>query len=315
MIQLKKILVPVDFSDASERAIHYGLSLALQFKARLAIAHIVPSSTALDYTFPVETYDLETKAFAAAKERLPQTVPWEFHDAINLLPIVKAGDVRDELLGIIREEAVDLVVMGKHGRRRLDHFLLGSTTESILRKSPAPVLTVSHLDPKKEIRTAEPIPIRRIVYASDLDPHAGVGLHYTAELARAFGSEINIVHVMDRVEVGYWGLEMGQFAYPRDPEAARLNALQQLQKFIDAEHAGDIHMDAFAIEGVPHRAITQFTEEMNADLLVLNLQSKSVLERAMLGATAERVIRSAHVPVLSIPLATAAQFVRVTPAA
>jgi nucleotide-binding universal stress UspA family protein len=315
MIQLNKILVPVDFSDASERAIHYGLSLAMQFKARLAIAHIVPSSTALDYTFPSETYDLETKAFAAAKERLPQMVPWEFHDAVNLLPIVKTGDVRDELLGIIREEAVDLVVMGTHGRRRLERFLLGSTTEAILRKAPAPVLTVSHLDPAKEIHTAERASIRRIVYASDLAPNAGMGLHYTAELARAFGSEIDIVHVMDRIEVGYWGLEMGQFAYPPDPEAARLNALQQLQTFIEAEHAGDLRMKAFAIEGVPHSAITKFAEDVNADLLVLNMQSKSKLERALLGATAERVIRSARVPVLSIPLETAAQFVRATPAA
>jgi nucleotide-binding universal stress UspA family protein len=271
MIQLKKILVPVDFSETSERAIHYGLSLALQFRARLVLAHIVRSFAGLDYTFPTETFDLETQAFTHAKERLPGQVPWEFHDAVNLMPIVKTGDVRDELLGIIRDEDIDLVVMGTHGRRRVERFFLGSTTENMLRKVPVPVMTVSRLDPTKEIRSAEPIPIRRIVYATDLSSNAAIGLHYSTEVARTFGADLDVVHVMDPIEVGYWGIEMGQFAYPKDPEAARLNALQQLQETIDAERAKDTKIQAFAIEGVPHQAITKFAEDVNADLLVLNM--------------------------------------------
>jgi nucleotide-binding universal stress UspA family protein len=315
MIQLKKILVPVDFSETSDRAIHYGLSLALQFRARLVVAHIVRSFAGLDYTFPTETFDLEAKALRQAKERLPEQVPWEFHDAVDLQTIVKTGDVRDELLGIIREEGIDLVVLGTHGRRRVERFLLGSTTEAMLRKVPVPVLTVSRLDATKEIHRAEPIPIRRIVYATDLSSNAAIGLHYSTELARTFGSDLDLVHVMDPIEVGYWGIEMGHLAYPQDPEAARLNALQQLQHAIEAEQAADMRIQAFAVEGVPHQAIIKFAEDVNADLLVLNMQNKGVLERAMLGATAERVIRSARVPVLSIPVATAADFMRVTPAA
>ena len=58
------------------------------------------------------------------------------------------------------------------------------------------------------------------------------------------------------------------------------------------------------MEGTPYRVITKYAEEHDADLIVINLQSKGFLERAMLGATAERVIRSATVPVLSLPIST-----------
>jgi nucleotide-binding universal stress UspA family protein len=61
-------------------------------------------------------------------------------------------------------------------------------------------------------------------------------------------------------------------------------------------------MDTAVIEGISHSSIVRFADECKADLLVLNLQSKRFLERVMLGATAERVIRSSHIPVLSIPI-------------
>src|SRR5262249_54068386 len=156
------------------------------------------------------SFDIETKAYADAKERLPQQVPLEFHDPVNLLSIVKTGDVRDELLGIIRDENIDLVVMGTHGRRALERFLLGSTAEDMLRKVPVPVLTVSHLDPAKEIHTTAPIPIRRILYASDLSTNSKLGLHYSVELARTFGADVSVLHVMDDLELGYTSLELGE---------------------------------------------------------------------------------------------------------
>jgi nucleotide-binding universal stress UspA family protein len=230
---------------------------------------------------------------------------------------VKVGDVRDELLGIIRDQDIDLVVMGTHGRGALERFFLGSVTEKMLRKSPVPVLTVSHLDPSKEIRMAEPATIRRIIYANDLSLNADVGLHYAAELARTFGSELVVLHAVDGLELGYSAVELGQLsgANTLDVETARLNAVLQIERTVEAEHVKDMKVVTVALKGVPHQVITSYAEETSADLIVLNMQSKGILERAMLGATAERVIRAAHAPVLSIPVGAGARFLRVTPAA
>jgi nucleotide-binding universal stress UspA family protein len=75
----------------------------------------------------------------------------------------------------------------------------------------------------------------------------------------------------------------------------------ELHKAIKREHGGNLGVATEVVRGIPHREILKFAEGMNADLIVINLQSKGLLERALLGSTAERVIRSARIPVLSIP--------------
>src|SRR5215510_1707334 len=102
MITIDKILVPVDFSEPSKTAVRYGLSLALQLKSRLVLAHIVPSSTALIYTFPAESYASEKEQAKYAKSMLPSLVPEEFRESVNLQTVVKIGDVRSELLAIVK---------------------------------------------------------------------------------------------------------------------------------------------------------------------------------------------------------------------
>jgi nucleotide-binding universal stress UspA family protein len=62
MIDIKRILVPVDFSEPSKKAVNYGLSLALQFEARLVLTHIVPTNVGMVYTFPTESFAFEKDA-------------------------------------------------------------------------------------------------------------------------------------------------------------------------------------------------------------------------------------------------------------
>src|SRR5262245_14904034 len=126
MIHVKKILVPVDFSEASKKAVNYGLSLALEFEARLVLAHIV-------------AYD--TLAYLTAKARLLELIPPNYRERLDFEIIVKGGEVRQELLGIVDEKEIDLVVMGSRGRAYFERLLLGSVIERMLRKLQVPILT------------------------------------------------------------------------------------------------------------------------------------------------------------------------------
>jgi nucleotide-binding universal stress UspA family protein len=110
---------------------------------------------------------------------------------------------------------------------------------------------------------------------------------------------------MDRLEL--WGSELAGHL-PGDITRVREIAADKVEELAETERTADLTLETVVIEGTPYREICKFAEQTNADLLVLNMQSKSVLERAMLGATAERVIRSARVPVLSIPTTTAGRF-------
>jgi len=83
VIQFKKILVPTDFSEASKKAVTYGLTLASQFNAGVIIAHVVPESSALLYAFPTETFAIERDQEQQARREIAQLVPAAYTSALS----------------------------------------------------------------------------------------------------------------------------------------------------------------------------------------------------------------------------------------
>jgi nucleotide-binding universal stress UspA family protein len=286
MIRVKKILVPVDFSEPSKKAVNYGLSLCLEFKAQLILTHIVP-------------YD--ALAYLAAKESLLALIPAAYREDLNFEIIVKAGDVRQELLGIVEEKDIDLVVMGSHGRSYFERMLLGSVTERMLRRLHVPILTVSHLDPAKEIHEPGPVPLRKLMYATDLTDGSEAGLEFSMRLARGLDAHLTVVHVLQAMDAALLGLE-GVGVAPDYVDQVRAQAAERLNRLVALASDGSVPVTTVLTEGVPCDAINTLAAEHKADLVIINLQEKGRLERALLGATAERVIRTAPVPVLSLPL-------------
>lgn len=285
MIRLKTILVPVDFSDASKTAVNYGLSLAEQFEAGILLAHITP--------FDRELYD-------AAKVHLLELIPPKLRVGLRFETIVKAGNVQDEVLGIVADRDVDLVVMGTHGRGYLERMVLGSVTESMLRKLPVPVLTVSHLDPEHGIHEPGVVALKHILYASDLSDESGPGLKFSMRLARGLDARLTVAHVIDPIGTGFLGEEMAA-ALPEYGDV-RAQAAEYLDRLVALESDGSVPTSTVLGEGTPRIVINEIARECKADLIVINLQGKGRLERALLGSTAEHVIRTAGVPVLSLPL-------------
>jgi nucleotide-binding universal stress UspA family protein len=117
---------------------------------------------------------------------------------------------------------------------------------------------------------------------------------------------------MDRLEL--WGSELlGHL--PDDIPKVKEIAERNVRQLVEPERTAGIRLETAVIEGTPYHEICRFAENTNADLLVLNVQSKSILDRTLLGSTAERVIRSARVPVLSVPTTTADRFTQQRPRA
>jgi len=298
MISIKKILVPVDFSEPSKKAVTYGLTLATQFNATLVIAHIVPASSVLPYAFPVETVEIERNQEQKATHEIEQLVPDDYKEGYDIQTIVKKGSIDSELLEIVRNEAIDLVIMGTHGRRRFSGWFIGSVTERLLRKVPVPILTVSQVDPVQH--TIGLVTLKRILYATDRFESSSAGLVYAIELARRAGAQLTVMHAVYYADQTLWAP-----AGIPDFDDERLRLAGEIRKRIDdvyaQEHVQELPIDIVVVEGKPFEKILQIATEINADIIVLNLQSKGTLERALLGTTAERVVRLASIPVLSIP--------------
>jgi nucleotide-binding universal stress UspA family protein len=279
-------MVPVDFSEASKRAVNYGLGLALEFESRLLLAHIAGYDSA---------------AYDKAKSDLLDLIPIDCREKLIFETIVKCGDVQAELLGILEDKNVDLVVMGSRGRSYFERMLLGSVTERLLRKLHIPILTVSHIDPAREIHIPGPVPLKRILYATDLADGSEEGLEFSIKLARGLDASLLVAHVVQLTDGAFYGMETAAFI-PEYADEIRTQAQERLNRFVALVSDGSVPIATLLADGVPYETIDRLALQYEADLIVINLQNKGRLERVVLGTTAERVIRTATVPVLSLPL-------------
>jgi nucleotide-binding universal stress UspA family protein len=180
-------------------------------------------------------------------------------------------------------------------------MLLGSVTERMLRKLNVPILTVSHLDPGKELHEAGPIPLRKLLFATDLTEGSEAGLEFSIRLARGLDAHLTVVHVIQAIDAALLGLE-GVGVAPDYVGEIRTQSEEKLNRLVALVSDGSVPITTVIAEGVPCDAINTLAADHKADLVIIDLHEKGRLERALLGATAERVIRGAPVPVLSLPL-------------
>jgi nucleotide-binding universal stress UspA family protein len=145
MINLKRILVPTDFSPHSKQALTYGCAFAEKFGAELHLLHVVQDLVAMvpepGLAFPPPGDYMKELSDSAARSLL--TVPdagWSAGKTI--VRSVRQGPPFLEIIRYAREAEIDLIVLGTHGRTGLTHVLLGSVAEKVVRKGPCPVLTV-----------------------------------------------------------------------------------------------------------------------------------------------------------------------------
>jgi nucleotide-binding universal stress UspA family protein len=141
-IELKHLLVPVDFGAPSEHALGAAVDLARRFGSRITLVHVyeIPSYAYGGMTFA--TADLLGPIEAAAREHLDRTLRQVQTQVPGANAILRQGNPALEILAVVDEQHPDLVVIGTHGRTGVSRALLGSVAEKVVRLSPAPVLTM-----------------------------------------------------------------------------------------------------------------------------------------------------------------------------
>lgn len=145
MIDLKRILLPTDFSDFSKAGIAWGCEFAEKFGAELHVLHVLQDLVAMvpepGLSFPPPG-DYQRELQEAAERALAQLPGPGFCDQAAVVRATRQGPPFVEIIRYARENDIDLIIMGTHGRSGLAHVLLGSVTEKVVRKSPCPVLTI-----------------------------------------------------------------------------------------------------------------------------------------------------------------------------
>jgi universal stress protein A len=144
---LTRILVATDFSDASEDALAYARMLADAFGASLHVLHVLEDLAAHAWTTEVYVAALpgvHEEMERQAHDRLQQLLTDEERARYRAELVLRFGSPFVEVVRYAAEHAIDLIVLGTHGRGALAHMLLGSVAERVVRKAPCPVLTVRH---------------------------------------------------------------------------------------------------------------------------------------------------------------------------
>jgi nucleotide-binding universal stress UspA family protein len=142
---LKRILVPIDFSDCSLSALGYALGLAVKFEARITLLHVVePAVYADNYlNTPAAMEEANQSLMAAGRERLAALQRRaSAQNSGGVESLVRMGRAQSDISDTAEATGSDLIVMGTHGYGGLKHLLLGSTAERVIRHAPCPVLTV-----------------------------------------------------------------------------------------------------------------------------------------------------------------------------
>jgi nucleotide-binding universal stress UspA family protein len=142
-VQIRRILVPVDFSALADVAFEYALGLAQRLDAKLLLLHVfqVPAFAYPDASVPLPAETL-LEAEHMARSSLDKLLKRAEAASVPASPLLLEGAAFVEIIRAARSEGADLIVMSTHGRTGLRHALLGSVAEKVVRKAPCPVLVV-----------------------------------------------------------------------------------------------------------------------------------------------------------------------------
>ncbi len=142
--EIKKILVPIDFSDYSKNALKYAVNFVETFKAEMFLIYVVePVIYPPDFSMgQIAIPSVNTEWDERAKEELKKLAESEIPKEIKVQTIVKTGKPFIEIIDTATEKDIDLIVIATHGHSGVEHILFGSTAEKVVRKAPCPVLTL-----------------------------------------------------------------------------------------------------------------------------------------------------------------------------
>ncbi len=142
--EIKKVLVPIDFSDYSKSSLRYAVNFAKKFNAEIYLIYVVePVIYPPDFSMgQIAIPSVNAEWDERAREELKNLAKTEIPEGVKVKTILKNGKPFLEIIDTALEENIDLIIIATHGHSGVEHILFGSTAEKVVRKAPCPVLTL-----------------------------------------------------------------------------------------------------------------------------------------------------------------------------
>jgi nucleotide-binding universal stress UspA family protein len=277
---LKKILVPTDFSDLSLTALRYAASMAKHSDAEITLLHVMqPYEHEAILNKIIDFKGTLQKAIQEKLNEIKKATP----DLLGVPVTVKIveGKIYEAIENIVKEEDLDLIVMGTHGAGglgNLEKYVLGTNAYRTVHVSGCPVITL------REVK--EKIAYDNIILPLDMTKETKQKVDTAIKIAKVLGSTIHVVSVTTFVD---------EFRY----NLSEIKGL--LQEVADKVKAAGVKV---VTEMLRHDdiadSILKYSEEVNADLVVIMTRQEGKLNDIVVGSSARKIITKSKVPVLSL---------------
>lgn len=281
-----RILFATDFSTASDAAFEYAVSIATRYCAQLYAVHVIDSEP-----FDLVACESPSSVLAQVEEEARQKI--ECMLTTRGLPeeqchiIVIAGALPQVLTDIMRREEIDLAVLGTHGRRAFEKFLMGSVDEEVFHTAPCPVLTIG----PKTAPSASSLKLRHVLYPVEFAPDPSEAAKYAVSLAETYGAKLTIMNVSEDMSVAV-----------NERECFPMPTLSWIDDHIPK--GSGLRNRVYFERGFGPAAdsILEFASDAGVDLIVLGIQQMDSIIAAHLRKrdTAYELASRAPCPVLSI---------------
>lgn len=301
-LAIENILCPTDYSDASVPALKRAVSLGRWFGARVTVLHVTPfmppAQTGVTWARYLGQGAAELEAWRRRDREAVETFVAPYLDqGVAIATRVVAGasgtpwrEIREAAAAL----CADLIVMGTHQRTGLDHFLLGSVAERVLRAAPCPVMVVAGPDGHD---VSSPL-FRRIVCATDLGEGARTTVGTAISLAQENLARLVLLHVVEDVRDPQ-SLDLYR---PVPEQTAFRHALVERARRQLSEISGPpptfCDLEARVETGKAWEEVVRVAEEEDADLIVLGAHAHGAIGRLFIGSPADQIVRHAPCPVL-----------------
>lgn len=304
--QIRNVLVPIDFSAASLKAVERALPLVEKFGARLHLVHVfapdypLASMAAMPLIVPeLEVSRRVRRHLKDVAKRYSLELPRENLHALKGRPF-------EEICRVARNWDINLIVMSTRGNTGLKHLALGSTAERVVRYAPCPVLVVHAVDRKKGAGArakakAGGVGFGKILVPIDFSECSMKGLGYAKALAGEFGSKLVLLH---SVAIQYYVTsdEYARYDFPQLMQQAEKAARNQMGDLVEkADWNGVTEVESSLQIGHAGQQICARAIDHAADLIVISTHGRTGFRHLFLGSTAEYVVRHASCPVLVLP--------------
>lgn len=282
-----RILVPVDLSDRSRKALEVANSFApiVDGKVTPFYSHLPISELDEPYALGMSTKmyknfeDIEVNLITRVKELSEEIVDKKYLSE----PIVMMGNAAQSIIDT--SEDFDYIIMSSHGRTGFSRFLLGSVAEKVLRLSNIPVMIVENDSNVGDFK--------KILVTTDFSKNATGAFPYAVDIAAKTGGTIDLLHVLsfDHLDDDHKDLSLRKIR----EERLKILVKEHFQPISDR-----VNSKVIITQGSPHEAILNHVKDNEYNLLVMATVGRTGMNYLMMGSTTANVVRHVSNAVLSV---------------